>query len=262
MIERLVVAIAALATTIGLSLAVPVRADDGPYPRPVPPDIVKMIETPAKVFADASVVHFDGVIADEAVYEVERQLQAAGNNPIHSLVIKSGGGEGNAGIRFGEIVRDWKLSVTVDRRCMSSCANYVALAARELYVPDGAALGFHGGVAKTWGEDGQYLESQKALLRSIGIEDRFFPALVEADKITFARQQALFDSVGVSSAILTDTGRGSGTTLKDLWMFTQDALERCYNVKNIKQYPVLSGDMVPNGKSFLKIVRDCPRKAQ
>ena len=261
MIERFVTA-AAFVAAIVLTLAAPVRADDGPYPRPVPPDIVKQIQTPAKVSVDGSTLHVDGIIIDEAVNEVERQLRAAGSNPIRSLVIRSGGGEGNAGIGFGEIVRDWKLAVTVDHRCMSSCANYVALAARELYVPDGAALGFHGGVEKTWGEDGQYLEAQKAMLRSIGIEDRFFPSLVEADKKTLARQQALFDSVGVSSAILADTGRGSGTTLKDLWMFTQEALERCYNVKNIKRYPVLSGDTVPNGKSFLKIIRDCPRKAQ
>ncbi len=113
MIERLAEATAAFVAAIVLTLAAPARADNG------------QLQTPAKVSVDGSTLHVDGTIIDEAVNEVERQLQAAGNNPIRSLVIKSGGGEANAGIRFGEIVRDWKLAVTVDHRCMSSCANYV-----------------------------------------------------------------------------------------------------------------------------------------
>lgn len=236
-------------------------ADDGPYPRPVPPEIVKEIMTPAKVSTVGNTLHVNGTIIDEAVDEVLRQLRA-GNGAIRSLVIKSAGGEGNAGIHFGEIVRDWKLAVTVDGRCMSACANYVALAAPELHVPDGALLGYHGGPSKTWGDDGDYLEEQKRIKRSMGTPDRFFPSLLATEKKIYARQQALFDSVGVSSAIIEDTGRGSGTTVRDLWMFTRDALERCYNVKNIKQYPTLTEDTIPNGKATMRVVRECPRKVQ
>lgn len=241
----------------GLLLMGQALADDN-YPRPVPPDIIKQIQTPAKVFVEGDTLHVDGIIIDEAVTEVERQVKAAVPNSIRSLVIRSGGGEGNAGIHFGEIVRDWNLSVMVDRRCMSACANYAALAARELFVPDGALLGFHGGPSKTWGDDGEYLEWEKRSMRKRGIPDRFFPSILDAEKKSYARQQALFDSIGVSSAILTDTGRG--LKFNELWMLTREALERCYNVKNIKQYPALPADTLPNGKGIVKVMRDCPRK--
>lgn len=251
---------AAFAGAMALSLTMPVRADDGPYPREVPPEIVKQMETPAKVSVDGDTLHVDGVIIDEAVAEVERQLKAAAPNSIRSLSIKSGGGEANAGIHFGEIVRDWKLSVTINGRCMSACANYAALAARELFVPEGALLGFHGGLSKTWGDDGEYLEWEKRSMRKRGIPDRFFPSILDAEKKVYARQQALFDSIGVSPAIIVDTGRG--LKFNELWMLTREALERCYNVKNIKQYPALTADTLPNGKGIVKVLRDCPRKVE
>ena len=179
---------------------------------------------------------------------------------IRLIMIKSGGGEGEAGIRFGELVHLWKLAVTIDGYCMSACANYVAIAARELVAPDGALLAFHGGPSKTWGDDGEYPEARKQSLRAMGIPDKFFPGLVQRDKENYARQQALFQSVGVSVNILEDTA-AEKIAPAAFWMFTRDVLERCYNLKNIKQYPTLVGDELRDGKAKIKVIRNCPGRA-
>lgn len=234
---------------------------EGEWPKPVPPEIVKQLQTPANVSVDSTTLRYDGIIIDVSIAEVERLLQTAKASPIRSMVIKSRGGTGDEGIRFGELVRDWKLAVTVDSYCMSACANYVAIAARELVVPDGALLGYHGGEPKRWGDDGKYLEKYEKQRLATGFNnDKFLAEQLQRDKELYARQEALFQSAGVSTAILEDTAAAK-IAPASLWMFTREALESCYNMKNIKQYPTLSGDQILQGKSFIKIVRDCPSKA-
>lgn len=246
--------------TASLGLACSAYADDtSQYPKPIPPEIIKQIETPAKVSVDGAALRFDGVIVKEATAKVEQLLIADAGKSIRTMVIKSNGGEANAGIRFGELVRDWKLAVTVDGYCMSACANYVAIAARELVVPDGALLGYHGGPSRAWGGDGQYAVERREFLRRVGVPDEFIPGQLQRDKDTYARQQALFQSVNVSMAIVEDT-QPNKIAPAYMWMFTRDAMERCYNLRNIKQYPALAMAEISQGKSTIKIMRDCVSK--
>ncbi len=81
---------------------------------------------------------------------------------------------------------------------------------------------------------------------------------LEKDKAVYARQEALLRSVGVSPAILEDTAFRHGTSSKLVWMFTRDVLERCYQVKNIKQYPDLLVDEIADGRATAKVIRACP----
>jgi hypothetical protein len=259
----------ALAAAIG-PFAGTVHAEEQ-CPKPLTPQEVERLMTPAKVSVDGNTLRVGGTILKEAVAEVGRLLIAAKANPIRSIVIKSPGGEAVAGIHFGELVRDWKLAVTVDGYCESACANYVAIAARELVVPDDAVLGYHGGPSKKWGSDGRYLEDYEKMLRTrlenmlrcmnakSAIDfDQTIADQLRRDKEMVARLEALYRSVGVSTKILEDTWPIK-IAPAHLWMFTREVLEQCYGVKNIASYPALPNDDITRGKAVIKVIRACPR---
>ncbi len=108
-----------------------------------PPDLgisaQDLFEKVALISVEGTTLHYDGYINEGSVAEVERALKGAPlGAPLRVLVIHSRGGIADFGIPFGELVRDWKLSVIVDRACMSACANFVALPAAALSVPNGA----------------------------------------------------------------------------------------------------------------------------
>jgi hypothetical protein len=249
-----------IAAIVALVVGATGACAEGPVNKPIPPDLLQQIQTPAKISIVGSTLRYDGNILDVSVAEVDRLLKSARAKAVRSIMIKSPGGAAEAGIPFGELVRDRKLAVTIDGYCMSSCANYVAIAARELFVPDGALLGYHGGAPKTWGDDGKMLEEHKRLMSGIGQTDQFFESLLQLQKKTYARQQALFKSVGVSPAILEDSRDGTSFTV--LWMFTRDVLERCYNVGNIKQYPTVTANEISHRGSVVKIIKKCPSKVR
>jgi hypothetical protein len=260
---------------LALAAAIGLFAGNAPAeeqcPKPLTPEEAERLMTPAKVSVEGGTLRVDGTILEEAVAEVARLLIAAEANPIRSIVIKSHGGERVAGIHFGELVRDWKLAVTVDSYCESACANYAAIVARELVVPDGAVLGYHGGPSKSWGSDGRYREDYEKTLRTrhenmlrctnakSAIDlDQHIADQLRRDKEIYARQEALYRSAGVSMAILEDTWPIK-IAPAHLWMFTRDVLEQCYGVKNIASYPVLPTDEIARGKTVIRVIRSCPR---
>ena len=70
---------------------------------------------------------------------------AAIDQSVKSFVIRSPGGDAEAGMRLGERMRLKSIPVTVRDYCVSSCANYVFMAAtRRRAEPGGALLAFHG----------------------------------------------------------------------------------------------------------------------
>lgn len=60
------------------------------------------------------------------------------------LVIKSAGGIGVSAARLGLYLLDHGIDVAVLEYCLSACANWVFLAGRTKYVPDGAFVAWHG----------------------------------------------------------------------------------------------------------------------
>ena len=55
---------AVMLATVGFSHAETVK--------PVPPEVLKQLETPAKIFVDGVTLHYDGIIIEQSVMEVER----------------------------------------------------------------------------------------------------------------------------------------------------------------------------------------------
>lgn len=238
-----------------------VHADDAP------PDMGisahDLFESLAKIRVEGTTLHYDGYINEGSVAEAERVAKTAPiNAPIRTLIVHSRGGIADFAIPLGEFVRDRKLSVVVDRACMSACANYVALPAAQLSVPDSALLGFHGGMPRTFEASGEYSQAYRDNLRSHGMSDTDIANQLLKDKALYARQEALLQSVGVSPAILEDTARRNGTTARLVWMFTRQVLERCYHVTNIKQYPDLQADEIVYGRSVAKVIKACPSSSR
>lgn len=60
------------------------------------------------------------------------------------LVVRTGGGNAEEGLKLGRFIHDHTLDLEVDTTCASSCANYLFPAARRKVIDPGAVLGFHG----------------------------------------------------------------------------------------------------------------------
>lgn len=66
------------------------------------------------------------------------------NKPVKRLVIKSSGGEVEAGIELGTYIFDHQLDVEISDYCFSSCANYVFTAGKNKIIKKGAIVAWHG----------------------------------------------------------------------------------------------------------------------
>lgn len=90
------------------------------------------------------VVCFDGLIVAEVVEEFSGRAES-----IETLVVRSLGGEGPAGILIGESLSGWNTHVIVWDRCFSACASYLFTAAGRQTVPEPGVVGWHQGLAYT-----------------------------------------------------------------------------------------------------------------
>lgn len=75
-------------------------------------------------------------------------LVKGSTNKVSRIVISSYGGDAEAAMRIGRIVHENKMDIFPWGLCLSSCANYIYLAARDkyygLYDNAGPVIGFHG----------------------------------------------------------------------------------------------------------------------
>lgn len=225
--------------------------------------------------AGAGILFFDGVIepnSDNRVAAMIHDAETLGHQ-VTAIVVRSPGGGVNEGMKIGEIIRDRALSVIVYDYCLSACANYFATAAEDLFVMDGAFVGFHGGARLSANEldklsdpdapGYQILESddvvtreRKRLAKEIVVRRR---REVEED----GRLEAMFlDSLNLRSDFLQKTGSESGiSSLESFIVFDRHVLEECYGFSNLRIYPNYAETIYKLGKDekgpTLKIVREC-----
>ncbi|SDB42178.1 hypothetical protein SAMN05660653_02008 [Desulfonatronum thiosulfatophilum] len=95
----------------------------------------------AYISVEGTTATFAGSISD---LNVTKFLDSVEGRVVETLVIASGGGEINAGMRLGEWVFDNQADVVVEKMCMSSCANYVFTAGRRKIINANAIVGWHG----------------------------------------------------------------------------------------------------------------------
>ncbi len=95
----------------------------------------------AYISLEGTMATFVGSISD---LNVTKFLDSVEGRVVETLVVASGGGEINAGMRLGEWVFDNQADVVVETMCMSSCANYVFTAGRRKIIRANAIVGWHG----------------------------------------------------------------------------------------------------------------------
>ncbi len=100
-------------------------------------------DPPAVIHAEGAVIHFDGLISPGSVDRVRILLEA--DSSLVEFAIRSGGGDVEAGMALGGMIRDRRMDVrVVGDICMSSCANYVFPAGNRKIVESGALVIWHG----------------------------------------------------------------------------------------------------------------------
>jgi hypothetical protein len=132
------------------------------------------------------------------------------------------GGDAGSALKIGEAVYDSQARLIVNGPCVSSCANYVFLAAREKYVLPGGVVAWHGGVPRT----------------PLSESDPGAPLI--------ARSNAFFAKIGVNRDLVdrpsdelmnsSEFIRARRAGNKPLWTYSRSDLETAFLVKGIKAY--------------------------
>jgi uncharacterized protein YjeT (DUF2065 family) len=110
----------------------------------------------------------------------DRAIALFGERSLVAMVITSDGGEVTAAIRLARALRARGVLLVVQRRCISSCANFLFPAARTKAVAPRSLVVFHGGIAPAafgglfgGGEERDLLALTRSFFREIGVDGSF-----------------------------------------------------------------------------------------
>jgi hypothetical protein len=196
---------------------------------------------------------YDGTITKEGVANVIALYEAQPNKPT-LVIVRSMGGNGEAGLALGEFIYKFALSVRVQNYCLSSCANYVFTAGKTKYLSKPSVVAWHGSaIQKQWRVSGTdqviYCDSDescsaaaaKAAVEAIpecraaknGDENcaRLEASTKSGLSKLQARQHAFFKSVGVDETV---TVYGQSVKCDCMWTFSIDDMRK-FNIRNVIQ---------------------------
>ncbi len=143
-------------------------------------------------------------------------------NTIDWIVIASLGGDVASALDMAEAVYDSRASLVVAGPCLSSCANYVFLAARRKYVIPGGIVAWHGGIPEVPKGDSDpaapLIGRSRAFIAKIGVN----PALFER------YPEELEDSPDFIHAVDNDKS--------PFWSYSKADLENRFSVQGIVDY--------------------------
>lgn len=147
---------------------------------------------------------FDGEISKESVTPIDAWLSrvSPGTHPL--LLVRSRGGDAEAGIGIMEDLQAADAEVRVVDFCASSCADYFFAGAKHRSVTDGAVILFHGGYSpEARGHLLETLEKFKESGKAPGTDwaKARTSALADFDRV-MALQDELYARVGVSNEIV------------------------------------------------------------
>ncbi len=145
------------------------------------------------------------------------------------IVLKSGGGDVAAALDLADAIVEKRLSIIVNRYCLSSCANYLFPAAKTKIVLDGGVVGFHGAPRVT---DPVTIAGPMLPLQA--------PAFIEARRRYMEeiqeREAHFFFRIGVNPDLIYDIPLPEHTLLprtKIVWEFGSMTLKAKYGIRDI-----------------------------
>lgn len=99
-----------------------------------------------------------------------RLREALAANVVSSIMIDSGGGDVEAALEIGALVRDRRLDVRVRGACLSSCANYIFPSGRKKLIMRGAIVAWHGSSAHLHHQDTKGTGSSDPVIRQFNAD--------------------------------------------------------------------------------------------
>ncbi len=148
---------------------------------------------------DSGTVSYRGEIGKGSRQHLLRYLDAA----TTTLVITSEGGSADEGMLMAEELRSRNIRLVVDKYCMSSCANYLFLAALQKTVNPGSLVGFHGGPLGSLPEEKERQFQRGALssrsMHGEGLQNHL-------DKLA-VRELEFFSRIGVDRGLYRDVDK-------------------------------------------------------
>lgn len=122
---------------------------------------------------------YSGVLTEDGLDALVR----AADERVHTLMVRSNGGEVGIGTEFGEWVRAHELDVVVVDYCLSSCANYVFTAGRKKTILPGAVVAWHGNARQRGiGDELEQFDVAEDYLPDIRRREDVFFAKVEVNE--------------------------------------------------------------------------------
>ena len=135
---------------------------------------------------DQPSIRFEGSISDKNFRLLQQILDTPAYRDARWIEITSAGGDASAGMAIGRLVRSRNLGVKVPKFCVSACAQYIFLAARDREVAQGALVLFHRnmGMIERLHRDSGNAEGA-ALFRPVKVEeDQFMNEIGAANVLT------------------------------------------------------------------------------
>lgn len=125
-------------------------------------------------------------------------LAADNRSPVHTMLIRSPGGQVNAALDIAELMHSGTWDITVQGFCVSACASYIFPAARNKIVLPGSVVGIHSKKFKLSDSSGKptWLSGNEIDVGKMigGPHD----ALVDPALQQIYRERRLYNSLGIS----------------------------------------------------------------
>ena len=157
---------------------------------------------------DKATIKFDGGIESD---EYDRFIAVYDWN-VKELIVNSGGGVTEAGIKIGLMLAGSDVKVTVIGECLSSCANYLFVAGHRREIRHGI-VGFHGNVKACF--TGAKLADTIADMKRQGVSDKDIASNLARQDVEVADEARFLGIMGVDQALFDrsctdDKGLGDG----------------------------------------------------
>jgi hypothetical protein len=206
----------------------------------------------ANIVLNGTTVVYVGILNDQ---NIERFLEIVRDKEVLRLIISSGGGEINAGMRLGDWVFDNNVDIVIERICASSCANYVFTAGRRKTLNEGAIVAWHGNILQKTGFSNEELREtvtqtfetlSEDVKKELDLETMVARTILQMGEYRVAgieNQARFFEKIGVDEFICRIGNEKYGAldfftlSVEDMARFGVSNVQASWNYDNVDLTP-------------------------